>query len=156
MCQPKLRTMQSNESGFSGGMAGAQARGEDAKREWISTGEVVAGESLANVWGITPQALGRVVRLGELFAVVVDNERYYPSEFLQLRMSDVSAICKELAGLDFSELFIFFKQKHGALGGKTVVQALTVKSSGGAALARVIALAQAKTAQMGAEAARNL
>lgn len=148
--------MESNESSSSGGMAGAQARGEAAKRKWISTGEVVAGESLASVWGITPQALGRAVRLGELFAVLVDHERYYPSEFLQLQMSDVSGICRELAGLDSSEQFIFFKRTHGSLGGKTVVQALTANSGGGAALERVKALAQAKTAQMRAAAARNL
>lgn len=148
--------MESTESSYSGGLAGAKARGEVAKREWISNGEVVRVEALANVWGITPQALGRAVRRGELFAVVVDNERYYPSEFLQLPRSDVSAICNELAGLDPSEMFIFFKQTHGSLGGKTVVQDLTAKSGGGAALERVLALAQAKTAQMRAEAARNL
>jgi hypothetical protein len=91
-------------------------------------------------------------RRGELFAVTVSKQRYYPSEFLKLDRNDVGTVCKQLVGMDASEQLIFWKKKHGALGGKTVFEALSGRQNGPRIL-RVIALAQALTAQMRADAA---
>lgn len=135
-----------------GGLASAQACGEAAKVDWVRSGEVVTAKTLSDAWGLTPQALGFAARRGELFAVRVRNQRYYPSEFLKLDQNDVGTVCKELVGMDASEQLIFWKRKHGALGGKTVFQVAGSRQNGPHIL-KVVALARAVNAQMRAPAA---
>lgn len=137
-----------------GGLAGATARGEAARVEWVRSGEIVPAKTLSDAWGLTPQALGPAGKRGEVFAVTVRNQRYYPSEFLKLDRNDVANVCKQLEGLDPSEQLIFWKRKHGSLGGKTVFEVLSSKPSG-PQLAKVVQLAQALTAQMHANAAAS-
>jgi hypothetical protein len=65
-----------------GGLAGATARGEAARVQWVKDGLVVPGEQLAQAWGLTRQALAPAADRGEIFAVKVGNRLYYPQAFL--------------------------------------------------------------------------
>lgn len=107
------------------GLAAAVARGEAAKVEWVQSGEVVPAQQLAGLWGLTPQALGPAAERGEVFAVVVKRQRYYPREFLDLDRRDVGAVCKALGSLSSTEKLVFWKRPHGALKDKTVFAVLT-------------------------------
>jgi hypothetical protein len=128
------------------GLAGALARGEAAKVQWVASGEVVPARVLADRWGLTPQALGPAAGRGEVFALIVKNQRYYPREFLELDRDTVSAITRALGDLSPSEKLVFWKRPHGTLGGKTLLQALGAAgaSRGGASapIARATALAR--------------
>ncbi len=124
------------------GLAAAVARGEAAKVEWVNSGEVVPAKELADQWGLTPQALGPATKRGEIFAVVVKRERFYPSEFLTLDRDAISVVSKALGSLSPTEKLIFWKRPHGALGGKTVPQVLTAGQ-----LERAAQLAQAWAAE---------
>lgn len=135
------------------GLGAALARGEGAKVEWIRAGEIVSAKTLADRWGLTPQALGPAAKRGELFAVVVSRERYYPSEFLELDRDDVSAVCMALGPLSAGEKLVFWKRPHGALGGKPVFELLRGKTGDGSQVARVVQLARARAAQAEANAA---
>ncbi|MCK9687332.1 hypothetical protein [Scleromatobacter humisilvae] len=127
----------------SGGVAGAVARGEAAKVEWVRTGELVRAKQVASAWGLTPRALGHAERRGEVFSVTVKRLRFYPREFLQLSREDVAAVTRELAGLTPVEQFICWKRKHGALKGKTVPEVLAEQG-----VNKVVEFARALTAQM--------
>jgi hypothetical protein len=48
-----------------GGLAGATARGEAARVQWVKDGLVVPGEQLAQAWGLTRQALAPAADRGE-------------------------------------------------------------------------------------------
>ena len=126
-----------------GGMAGAVARGDVARVEWVRSGEVVTTKALSGAWRLTPRVLASAAQRGELFAVTVHGRRYYPSEFLKLDRSDVGTVCAQLQALDPSEKLVFWKRQHGQLGGHTVFEALSNNQ-----LAQVVQLAQALTAQI--------
>ena len=123
------------------GLAAALARSEGAKVEWIRSGEVVPARTLAENWGLTPQALGPAAERGEVFAIVVKRQRYYPKEFLDLAREDVGAVSKALGRLAPEEKLVFWKRPHGARGGKTVAQLLGGNGDG-KQLARVLQLAR--------------
>lgn len=127
-------------------LAAAVAQGEAAKVAWVASGEVVSAKTLADAWGLTPQALGPAAARNELFAIVFKGRRYYPREFLVLNRDDVSAVSKALGSLPPSEKLIFWKRAHGALGGKTVLQVLHGQNDG-RQLGRVARLAQAWAAE---------
>lgn len=118
--------------------------------EWVKSGEVVPARTLADVWGLTPQALGPAADRGEVFAVVIKRQRYYPKEFLELDRDDVSAVSKALGSLPPAEKLIFWKRPHGALAGKTVLQSLSGKRDE-ARLGRVAQLARTWAAEAQAD-----
>lgn len=130
------------------GLVAARERGEAARLAWVAAGEVVPARALAQRWGLTPQALGPAAQRGEVFAVVVKRQRYYPREFLELEREAVATICRALAGLSPEEHLVFWKRPHGALGGATLAQFLG-QDTGRKALARAVALAQAWAAEAG-------
>ena len=132
------------------GLAAAVARGEAAKVQWVDSGEVVPAKALADKWGLTPQALGPAAHRGEVFAVVVQRQRFYPREFLELDRGDVATVSKSLGDLSPEEKLVFWKRPHGALGGKTVSELLGGRKNG-AQLLRVARLAQSWAAQAHAE-----
>jgi hypothetical protein len=132
------------------GLAGAIARGEAAKVQWVASGEVVPAKALADKWGLTPQALGPAAGRGEVFAVVVQRQRFYPREFLDLDRADVATVSKSLGDLSPEEKLVFWKRPHGALGGKTVSELLGGRKNG-AQLVHVARLAQSWAAQAHAE-----
>jgi hypothetical protein len=107
-----------------GGLAGAKARGEAARVQWIQDGLVVTGEQLAQAWGLTRQALAPAARRGEVFAVKVGNRLYYPQAFLNMDRDVVASICRALGDIDASQKLTFWLREHGALAGKTVSVAL--------------------------------
>jgi hypothetical protein len=107
-----------------GGLAGATARGEAARVQWVKDGLVVPGEQLAQAWGLTRQALAPAADRGEVFAVKVGNRLYYPRSFLGMDRESVAAVCRALGELGSSEKLIFWLREHGSLAGKNVAAAL--------------------------------
>jgi hypothetical protein len=129
-----------------GGLAGATARGEAARVQWVKDGLVVPGEQLAQAWGLTRQALAPAADRGEVFAVKVGNRLYYPQAFLGLDRETVATICRALGDLGASEKLMFWLCDHGALAGRSVAAALEA----GMAVARVERLAAAWARERGA------
>ena len=128
------------------GLAGAVARGEAARVQWVKEGLVVPGEKLAHAWGLTRQALAPAADRGELFAVKVGNRLYYPRVFLDLDREAVATVCRSLGQLGSSEKLMFWLRGHGALAGKSVTAALEA----GVPVARVARLAAAWARERGA------
>ena len=122
-----------------GGLAGATARGEAARVQWVKDGLVLPGEQLARAWGLTRQALAPAAERGELFAVKVGNRLYYPKSFLDMDREAVATVCRALGELGSSEKLMFWLRDHGALSGKSVAVAL----DSGIPLAKVQRLAAA-------------
>jgi hypothetical protein len=129
-----------------GGLAGATARGEAARVQWVKDGLVVPGEQLAQAWGLTRQALAPAAERGEVFAVKVGNRLYYPQAFLNMDREAVATVCRALGDLGASEKLLFWLRDHGSLSGKSVVAALEA----GVALAKVERLAAAWARERGA------
>lgn len=130
----------------SGGLAGATARGEAARVQWVKDGLVVPGEQLAQAWGLTRQALAPAADRGEVFAVKIGNRLYYPQAFLALDRETVATVCRALGDLGASEKLMFWLREHGALGGNGVAAALDA----GVAVAKVERLAAAWARERGA------
>ena len=128
------------------GLAGAVARGEAARVQWVKDGLVVPGEQLAHAWGLTRQALAPAADRGELFAVKVGNRLYYPRAFLDLDRDAVATVCRSLGQLGPSEKLMFWLRLHGALAGKSVTAALEA----GVPVARVARVAAAWARERGA------
>lgn len=128
-----------------GGLAGAAARGEAARVQWVKDGLVVPGEDLAQAWGLTRQALAPAADRGEVFAVKIGNRLYYPQAFLVMDREAVASICRALGDLGASEKLMFWLREHGALAGKTVAAALEA----GTGLAKVERLAAAWARERG-------
>jgi hypothetical protein len=129
-----------------GGFAGAAARGEAARVQWVKDGLVVPGEQLAQAWGLTRQALAPAAERGEVFAVKVGNRLYYAQSFLGMDRESVATICRALGDLGSSEKLMFWLRDHGALAGKSVAAALET----GVPLAKVERLAAAWARERGA------
>jgi hypothetical protein len=129
-----------------GGLAGAVARGEAARVQWVKSGLVVPGEQLAQAWGLTRQALAPAADRGEIVAVKVGNRLYYPQAFLAMDRAVVAAVCRALGELGASEKLMFWLRGHGALAGQSVAMALEA----GTALAKVERLAAAWARERGA------
>jgi hypothetical protein len=130
----------------SGGLGGATVRGEAARVQWIKDGLVVAGEQLAQAWGLTRQALALAADRGEVFAVKVRNRLYYPQAFLALDRDAVASVCRALGDIGASEKLMFWLRDHGALAGNSVARALEA----GTPVARIERLAAAWARERGA------
>lgn len=145
----KSSTADTRRSQATGGLAGATARGEAARVQWIKDGVVVPGGQLAQAWGLTRQALAPAADRGEVFAVKIGNRLYYPQAFLGMDREAVAAICRALGNLGASEKLMFWLREHGALAGRSVAAALEA----GTALAKVERLAAAWARERGASRA---
>jgi hypothetical protein len=130
-----------------GGLAGAIARGAAAREHWFTSSELVPASALAERWSLTARALGAAAKRGEVLALLRGRRRYHPSEFLTLGRDVVSHICLALSGLSPETQLVFWKRTHGALGGKTVSDFLGRPGAGEEHVRRVVALAQAWTAE---------
>ena len=128
------------------GLAGATARGEAARVQWVKDALVVPGEQLARAWGLTRQALAPAADRGEIFAVKIGNRLYYPQAFLGMDREAVACICRALGNLGPSEKLMFWLREHGALAGNGVAAALEA----GTALSKVERLAAAWARERGA------
>lgn len=129
------------------GLASAMAHSVLARSEWVRSGELVPAKALSQAWGLSARALTHSMARGEVFAIKIANRNYYAQEFLVLHRHEVAAVCEQLACLEPAEQLVFWKRKHGALGGQTVLHALTARTEG-QSLANVVAVAKALTAQM--------
>jgi len=146
VAHPKSSTTNNPHAQTTGGLAGATARGEAARVQWVKAGLVVPGEQLAQAWGLTRQALAPAADRGEVFAVKVGNRLYYPQAFLGMDRETVAAICRALGDLGAGEKLMFWLRNHGALAGKSVAAALEA----GVAVAKVERLAAAWARERGA------
>ena len=142
----KSSSTDNEKSQATGGLAGATARGEAARVQWVKDGLVVPGEQLAQAWGLTRQALAPAAERGDVFAVKVGNRLFYPRAFLGMDREAVAAICRALGSLGASEKLMFWLRDHGALAGKSVAAALEA----GISLAKVERLASAWARERGA------
>ena len=140
--QPATRSADLGATGF----AGATARGEAARVQWIRDGLVVPGEQLAQAWGLTRQALAPAAERGEVFALKIGNRLYYPQAFLSQDRETVARVCRALGDIAPSEKLMFWLRDHGALAGKSVTGAL----ENGTSVARVERLATAWARERGA------
>ena len=142
----KSSTTDTQQAQAAGGLAGATARGEAARVQWVKDGLVVPGEQLAQAWGLTRQALAPAAERGEVFAVKVGNRLYYPQAFLSMDRETVATICRALGDLGSSEKLMFWLRDHGALAGKSIAVAVEA----GVPLAKVERLAAAWARERGA------
>ena len=142
----KSSSTDNEKSQATGGLAGATARGEAARVQWVKDGLVVPGEQLAQAWGLTRQALAPAAERGDVFAVKVGNRLFYPRAFLGMDREAVAAICRALGSLGASEKLMFWLRDHGALAGKSVAAALEAEIS----LAKVERLASTWARERGA------
>jgi hypothetical protein len=143
---PQSAAVENSPAPVTGGLAGAVARGEAARVQWVKSGLIVPGERLAQAWGLTRQALAPAADRGEVFAVKVGNKLYYPQAFLEMDRETVAVVCRALGELSASEKLMFWLREHGALSGKSVATALEA----GIGLAKVERLAAAWARQRGA------
>ena len=142
----KSSTTDTQQAQVAGGLAGATARGETARVQWVKDGFVVPGEQLAQAWGLTRQALAPAADRGEVFAVKVGNRLYYPQPFLGMDRESVAIVCRALGDLGSSEKLMFWLRDHGTLAGKSVAAALEA----GVPVAKVERLAAAWARERGA------
>lgn len=101
------------------------AQGKTARRNWVRDGLLVPSTDLEMAWGCSRQALDRAVKQGEVFAIEVDENRYYPEVFTRLEMEAAKAVCFRLKGDDVVAKFIFWNKTHGCLGGLTPADAIS-------------------------------
>lgn len=146
---PRSRLMAMSEASVEAqsGYAAALARGAAARKQWFTSGELVPARALADRWGVTVRELGAAVKRGEVLALVHARRRYHPSEFLELERPAVADICRALSSLPAETQFVFWKRRHGALGGGTVADFLGRTRSSGERVRRVVGLAQAWAAE---------
>jgi hypothetical protein len=112
----------------------------EIKKDWISSGMLVSGSALIAAWGgCERQALERKRQRHELVSLKSAGKHYYPAAFLALSADSISSICKLLQDVDPIAQVIFWARPHGAIGGKTLEEALT----SGASVASVSFLARA-------------
>ena len=129
-----------------GGLAGATARGEAARVQWVKDGVVVPGEQLAKAWGLTRQALAPAAGRDDVCALKIGNHLYYPRSFLVLDREAMATVCRALGSVGASEKLMFWLREHGALAGKSVGAAL----GAGVPVAKVECLAHAWARERGA------
>jgi hypothetical protein len=119
-------------------------RGEALRAAWVKDGLLVSSATLSRHWHRTRQALDQACTRGELFFVKVGKNKYYPAAFVELDADAVKQVNLALKGDDGTAKFIFWSRKHGALGNRTVLEAL-----GEGRLARVVELAQGWSEERG-------
>lgn len=107
-----------------GGLSGATARGQAALAGWVADGTLVPTSDFSNGWGLSRQALDQAAARGELFSIKFGNKRLYARALLGLNRADVAKVCLALGKAEPSEMLVFWLRQHGALEGRTAVQAV--------------------------------
>lgn len=100
------------------GLAGAIARGRDAREAWVRDGVLVSREQFAERWGISVEELTQMVAKGELFDLEVSGQMWLPAVFLEVPGEAVAEVNRALAeaGMQTEEAFVFWHRTRGALG----------------------------------------
>ena len=107
-----------------GGLKGAIERGRQARRAWISDRVVLSSAEFAAARGVASEALVALQAGDQLFSLTIEGEVWWPAELLKLSAADASALCSALDGADESSKLVFVMRTHGALGGRTVTEAV--------------------------------
>lgn len=116
---------------------------EKVKQEWVASGRIVGWKALASAWGDrSRQSLDQASKRGELFSLMVAGKRMYPAAFLNLPAEAVKDINLALKDVDPVSKLIFWNRKHGAIGDKTLAEAVENQQ-----LDSAIRLAQAFTSE---------
>ena len=101
----------------------AQARGEARLVDWTRDGTLIDSKTLADLWGITRQALDAARNRGEVFSLWVKGQHWYPGELGKFERTTFARINEALGDLDPSSKLVFLLHKHGALKGRTPADA---------------------------------
>lgn len=120
------------------------AQTKTTRRHWVRDGLLVPSADLEKTWGCSRQALDQAAKQGEVFAIEVDENRYYPAVFTRVEMQAAKAVCLRLKGDDVVAMFIFWNKTHGCLGGLTPAEAIIAGRGD-----RVAQLADAWSAERG-------
>lgn len=109
-----------------GGLVGAIARGIAAKEAWVRDGLLVSREQFAVRWSVPAEELAKMTANGELFELEVSGQKWLPAVLLEAPREAVVEVNKALAAarVDAASAFVFWHCKHGALGARTVVDAI--------------------------------
>lgn len=99
-------------------------RGAARLATWTKDGTLVSLAEFAQAWGIGARDLEAAVERGDLFEVWVNDSPYIPAELIALGAEKSAEICHLLEGQSASSKLIFLKRTHGALDGKTLVEAV--------------------------------
>jgi len=99
-------------------------RSRDARRAWIRDRVVLSSAEFAAARGVASESLVALQAGGELFALNIEGDVWWPAELLKLSAADASALCRALGDTGESSKLIFVMRKHGALGGRTVTEAV--------------------------------
>lgn len=103
---------------------------EKIKNEWIRSGMLISGAALSAAWDGWPrQALDRARKRHELVSLKISGKHYYPGAFLTVSAKSAAVICKLLQDVDPVAQMIFWARPHGAIGGKTLEEALSAGAS---------------------------
>lgn len=119
-------------------------KGEAGRIRWLQEGLLVPSGELARTWGRTPQALSQATKRGELLALKIKGNCFYPAAFKALEAEVVKDVCSRLKGDDASGKFIFWTRPHGLLGELTPADAILAGYRD-----KVAALADAWSAERG-------
>ncbi|MBL0944547.1 MAG: hypothetical protein IBJ04_09505 [Hydrogenophaga sp.] len=113
------------------GLAGAISRGRTAREAWVRDGILVSREQFAERWGVSVEEIAQMVAKGELFELEVLGRLWLPAVFLEVPREAVIKVNRTMAeaGVDASGALVLWHQKHGALGGLTLVQELVRSGS---------------------------
>lgn len=97
-----------------------------ARRLLVAAGDVVGSERIAELLGVTRQALSKAVGANRMFFIQVDGWRYYPRFFADpgLDRNKLEECCRALQDLPGGEKWTFFKLPKGSLDGATPLDAL--------------------------------
>lgn len=102
----------------------AHTLGKTRLINWTRDGTLVPADTVAQNWGVSPHTVDAARERGEIFSLWLSGAHWYPREALRYERPVLSAICHALGDVDSSSKLLFLLRTHGALGGKTVNQAI--------------------------------
>ena len=100
-------------------------RGAAKLVQWTKDGTLVTPEQLAKQWNLGALEVEAAVQRGDVFQVWVNDSPFFPSALIPLGLEQATQVCKALDGTAASSKLIFMQRKHGRLGDRTVVEALS-------------------------------
>jgi hypothetical protein len=108
------------------GLAGAMARGREAREAWVREGVLVSREQFAERWGVSVEELAQMVAKGELFELEVLGQMWLPAVLLEVPRAVAVKVNLALTetGTDAAGALVFWHRRHGALRGMSVREAL--------------------------------
>ena len=104
----------------------ALSRGGARLVRWTKDGTSVTPEQLAEQWGLGAHQVEAAVQRGDVFQVWVNGSPFFPWALIRLGPEQAAQVCQALEGNTASSKLLFIRRKHGALGDKTVVEALSL------------------------------